>query len=159
MSRCVAGRFDVSKYDTIRRIRYLAWRKKAHSIISGLDNAGTVDTVSMSRPFSSLSLVTILLLSLMVGMVTVPTVSANNETKAGIVVGTETWSGTHTLTGNVTVAEGAKLVINAGTTVNVPAGKYLQIRGAICAGDANCCLLYTSPSPRDRSLSRMPSSA
>ena len=23
----------------------------------------------------------------------------------------------------------------------------------------NCCLLYTSPSPRDRSLSRMPSSA
>ena len=24
---------------------------------------------------------------------------------------------------------------------------------------SNCCLLYTSPSPRDRSLSRMPSSA
>ena len=27
------------------------------------------------------------------------------------------------------------------------------------ADDANCCLLYTSPSPRDRTRSRMPSSA
>ena len=27
------------------------------------------------------------------------------------------------------------------------------------ATDGICCLLYTSPSPRDRSLSRMPSSA
>ena len=26
-------------------------------------------------------------------------------------------------------------------------------------GDAVCCLLYTSPSPRDATLSRMPSSA
>ena len=26
-------------------------------------------------------------------------------------------------------------------------------------GDSNCCLLYTSPSPRDATLSRMPSSA
>ena len=26
-------------------------------------------------------------------------------------------------------------------------------------GEVNVCLLYTSPSPRDRSLSRMPSSA
>ena len=26
-------------------------------------------------------------------------------------------------------------------------------------GDAYCCLLYTSPSPRDRTRSRMPSSA
>ena len=25
--------------------------------------------------------------------------------------------------------------------------------------EANCCLLYTSPSPRDRTRSRMPSSA
>ena len=27
------------------------------------------------------------------------------------------------------------------------------------ASSDDCCLLYTSPSPRDRSLSRMPSSA
>ena len=35
--------------------------------------------------------------------------------------------------------------------------------GGACHGDADMnrssCLLYTSPSPRDRSLSRMPSSA
>ena len=29
----------------------------------------------------------------------------------------------------------------------------------VCSGKTNACLLYTSPSPRDRSLSRMPSSA
>ena len=28
-----------------------------------------------------------------------------------------------------------------------------------CDGMNNCCLLYTSPSPRDRTRSRMPSSA
>ena len=40
-------------------------------------------------------------------------------------------------------------------------------RRALCPKDdkfcedvqCKCCLLYTSPSPRDRSLSRMPSSA
>ena len=32
----------------------------------------------------------------------------------------------------------------------------LDIRTVVGTG---CCLLYTSPSPRDRSLSRMPSSA
>ena len=29
----------------------------------------------------------------------------------------------------------------------------------LVAGSANACLLYTSPSPRDATLSRMPSSA
>ena len=33
----------------------------------------------------------------------------------------------------------------------------LGIQGIFCAGDV--CLLYTSPSPRDRQKSRMPSSA
>ena len=31
--------------------------------------------------------------------------------------------------------------------------------GSINPWDPNCCLLYTSPSPRDRTRSRMPSSA
>ena len=31
--------------------------------------------------------------------------------------------------------------------------------GAVIMAKVNVCLLYTSPSPRDRSLSRMPSSA
>ena len=32
-------------------------------------------------------------------------------------------------------------------------------QGGMCAALANVCLLYTSPSPRDGLLSRMPSSA
>jgi len=116
-----------------------------------------VDAMSGRRPLSSISLVTLLLLSLMVGMVTVPTVSANNETKSGIVVGTETWSGTHTLNGDVEVAEGAKLIINAGTTVNVPAGVFLNIKGAICAGDAACGATQGSQSSPVRFLWGTPS--
>ena len=113
--------------------------------------------MSGRRPLSSISLVTLLLMSLMVGMVTVPTVSANNETKNGVVVGTETWSGTHTLTGDVEVAEGAKLIINAGTTVNVPAGVFLNVKGAICAGDAACGATQGSQSSPVRFLWGTPS--
>ena len=113
--------------------------------------------MSGRRPLSSISLVTLLLMSLMVGMVTVPTVSANNETKNGIVSGTETWSGTHTMTGNVTVAEGATLIINAGTTINVPAGSYLNVRGALCAGDAACGATQGSQSSPVRFLWGTPS--
>jgi hypothetical protein len=86
----------------------------------------------------SVGLVGLLLTSLMIGLVTVPTASAVNETSNGTIVTTETWSGTHTLTGDVTVAEGAKLVINAGTTINIPAGVYIDVEGAICAGSAAC---------------------
>ena len=84
----------------------------------------------------SIGLVGLLLTSLMIGLVTVPTASAVNETSNGTIVTTETWSGTHTLTGDVTVAEGAKLVINAGTTINIPPGVYIDVEGAICAGSA-----------------------
>ena len=35
----------------------------------------------------------------------------------------------------------------------------VEIRCETCHGNDSTCLLYTSPSPRDRSLSRMPSSA
>ena len=33
------------------------------------------------------------------------------------------------------------------------------VKTTICGTDLHICLLYTSPSPRDRSVSRMPSSA
>ena len=50
-----------------------------------------------------------------------------------------------------------------GRVVAVPEGIVEQLRGigdAVYTGtDETACLLYTSPSPRDRSLSRMPSSA
>ena len=42
------------------------------------------------------------------------------------------------------------------TGVSVQGGKYVFVRGL---GDRYTCLLYTSPSPRDATLSRMPSSA
>ena len=34
-----------------------------------------------------------------------------------------------------------------------------HLRGAVTVHETNICLLYTSPSPRDRTRSRMPSSA
>ena len=39
------------------------------------------------------------------------------------------------------------------------AGKLTKFRIKLLAGDKVFCLLYTSPSPRDRTRSRMPSSA
>ena len=37
--------------------------------------------------------------------------------------------------------------------------KYFEISDLQCKNQSTCCLLYTSPSPRDRTRSRMPSSA
>ena len=45
-----------------------------------------------------------------------------------------------------------------GTTRKVAASKFLG-RDLAAAIEINACLLYTSPSPRDRQKSRMPSSA
>ena len=98
----------------------------------------------------SVGLVGLLLTSLMIGLVTVPTASAVNETASGTIVTTETWSGTHTLTGDVTVAEGAKLVIQAGTTINIPAGVFIDVEGAICAGSAACGATQGSASSQVR---------
>ncbi|MEC7272043.1 MAG: right-handed parallel beta-helix repeat-containing protein [Candidatus Thermoplasmatota archaeon] len=86
----------------------------------------------------SVGLVGLLLTSLMIGLITVPTASAVNETASGTILTTETWSGTHTLTDNIRIAEGAKLIINAGTTINIPAGKVILVDGALCAGSASC---------------------
>ena len=44
-----------------------------------------------------------------------------------------------------------KAINKEGHTIRIPAGKYLKLN--------KLCLLYTSPSPRDRTRSRMPSSA
>ena len=83
-------------------------------------------------------------------LVTVPTAAKNNETASGTIVTTETWSGTHTLTGDVTVAEGAKLVIQVGTTINIPAGVFIDVEGAICAGSASCGATQGSASSQVR---------
>ena len=87
----------------------------------------------------SAGLVSLFLLSLFVTMVsTAPTVMAVNETSSGTITGTETWTGVMNLDGDLLVAGGAKLIINAGTTINVPADNNIQIQGSICAGDSSC---------------------
>ena len=50
------------------------------------------------------------------------------------------------------------LVRQGGTAVLTEPTELLGMEGAL-ARRARTCLLYTSPSPRDRSVSRMPSSA
>ena len=86
-----------------------------------------------------IGLVSLFLVSLFVTMVsTAPTVMAVNETTSGTITGTETWTGVMNLDGDLLVAGGAKLIINAGTTINVPADKNIQIQGSICAGDSSC---------------------
>ncbi len=69
---------------------------------------------------------------------TVPAVSAVNETSSGTITGTETWTGVMNMDGDLLVAGGAKLIINAGTTINIPADKNIRIEGSICAGDSSC---------------------
>ena len=87
----------------------------------------------------SIGLVSLFLVSLFVAMVsTAPAVTAVNETTSGTITGTETWTGVMNLDGDLLVAGGAKLIINAGTTINVPADKNIQIQGSICAGDSSC---------------------
>ena len=61
---------------------------------------------------------------------------------------------TLTETGIMTVAN------NSSPNINSTAFQaFFQQGGAITAIQSNICLLYTSPSPRDATLSRMPSSA
>ena len=84
-------------------------------------------------------LVILMLSSLFVALVgPAAPVSANNETTAGTVSGTETWSGVHTLSGDIVIASGAKLIIEPGTTVIFPNGTHLDVRGNLCAGVSAC---------------------
>ena len=88
----------------------------------------------------SVSMIVLMFMSVMLSMITVPVVSAAgiNQTTEGLLNGQETWTGTHTLTDNVTVAPGATLVVNAGSTINIPYGKHIDVRGAICVASRSC---------------------
>ena len=84
----------------------------------------------------SVSMIVLMFMSVMLSMITVPAVSAAgiNQTTEGLLNGQETWTGTHTLTGNVTVAPGATLVVNAGSTINIPYGTLMS--GELCVGSS-----------------------
>ena len=47
-------------------------------------------------------------------------------------------------------------LVNSGISIN---GVTIPLGGSVTTPDTDTCLLYTSPSPRDRQKSRMPSSA
>jgi len=95
----------------------------------------------LNNKFSkSISLVMILILSSLAGMIMLPNTSAAgiNQTTYGNLNGQETWSGTHTLTDNVTIVAGASLVVSAGSTINIPFGKHIDVQGAICVASKAC---------------------
>ena len=87
----------------------------------------------------SIALVALFLSSIILSL-TLParTVEASNETTEGTITGTEVWMGVHTLTGDVSIAPGAKLIIQPGATVNFPNGTHLDVRGSLCAGVSSC---------------------
>ena len=97
------------------------------------------------------------MLSIMVAVVSMPSAMAVNETTSGTVSGVETWTGTINLQGDVEVAEGAKLIVNAGTTVNIPYGNFIDVKGAICIGDAACGASAGSQSSQARFIWSQPS--
>ena len=88
----------------------------------------------------SISLVALLIFSTLTTMLVIPssTAAGINQTTSGTLNGQETWSGTHTLTDNVTIAAGATLVVSAGATINIPFGKYIDVQGAICVASKTC---------------------
>ena len=93
----------------------------------------------ISQRTKSIGIVSIFMLSLFVAMATtIPPVSAINETSSGSITNTETWMGVHNLDGDLVIEGGAKLIINAGTTINIPYDRNIHIEGSICAGDSSC---------------------
>lgn len=126
-----------------------------------LDNGSKplVPVMSEHTSRKSLSLVALLLISSLAGLVTLPSASAVNETTVGTVTGTETWTGTMNLQGDVTVAEGSKLIINAGTTINIPYGSFIDVEGAICIGSTACGASAGSASNQARFIWSVPSAS
>jgi hypothetical protein len=120
-----------------------------------MDRTGEL-LMSENNRTKSVSLVMLYMMSLLMVMVSVPAASAVNETTQGTVTGTETWSGTMNLQGDVEVAEGAKLIVNAGTTINIPFGKFIDVKGGICIGDAACGASAGSSSSQARFIWSLP---
>lgn len=93
----------------------------------------------MSERARSHFLVMLMLMSTTVALIGPATpVSATNETTSGTITGTETWSGSHQITDDISVAAGAKLIIDPGTTITFPNGTMLDVRGNLCAGVSSC---------------------
>ena len=98
--------------------------------------------MSDNQKTKSIFLTFLMFTSLCVGLISIPVASA--VTTSGTITASETWSGTVNLNGNVTVAEGATLVINGGTRINIPAGDRLIVETPGGGG-------YGQPKARERS--------
>lgn len=123
----------------LRGFDIIIWLTEAQCYIQADYGIGyEVDIMSIQSSHKSLTLVTLLLLSSFAGLIALPSAAAVNETTSGTITGTETWSGTMNLVDDILVAEGSKLIVNAGTTVNIPPGKFIDVAGAICIGDTSC---------------------
>ena len=72
-------------------------------------------------------------------------------------VGTTDYTTSGSYTEVLTAANGCDSIVNLVLTVNPT--YTTDLTQIICEGEVYTCLLYTSPSPRDATLSRMPSSA
>jgi len=95
------------------------------------------------RKISSLSLSSLFFFSLLSALVLPSSAESslepvNNETSEGIITGTEIWAGSHSVTGDITVATGAKLVIQPGSSIQFSNGSQLIVRGSLCAGESSC---------------------
>ena len=75
------------------------------------------------------------------------------------VSGTVTASGIDADKGSIGILTADSIVSGAGTIGSIESDGNLTTLNDIIVGGASTCLLYTSPSPRDATLSRMPSSA
>ena len=81
----------------------------------------------------SKALVLILILSTMAALVApASSVSAQNATSSGYIDTIETWSGTHTVNGDIIISPGAKLIIEPSTQITFSNGTSWR-HGGTCA--------------------------
>ena len=85
----------------------------------------------------SLSLIFLMIFSSMALMVG-PVDEVSAATPQGTIAADETWSGTHTITGDILISPGAKVIIQPGTQISLTNGSMITVRGNLCAGDISC---------------------
>ena len=92
----------------------------------------------------SISMITLMFLSVILSVISVPVASAAgiNETTGGLVNGQEHGREPYTYRQCYGIP-GASLIVNAGTTINIPYGKHIDVEGAICVASVACGTLQT----------------
>ena len=97
------------------------------------------DTMQDRVELQSRALVMILLLSTLAALVgPASTVSAQNDTSSGYIDTIEVWSGSHTVTGDIIISPGAKLIIEPSTEITLFNGTSIEARGNLCIGATSC---------------------